>query len=53
MYRWGLLDRNRAWGPRIDEAIATKTPTLIAVGTLHVVGQDSVQALSGREFRPI
>jgi hypothetical protein len=41
-YRLLARDRNAAWEPRIDAALAAGAPTFIAVGTLHLCGPDNV-----------
>jgi uncharacterized protein YbaP (TraB family) len=39
-----IADRNKAWVPRVEELVATQTPSFILVGTAHMVGPDSVPA---------
>lgn len=37
-----FIDRNRAWLPEIVKIARSETPTLIAVGALHLIGEGSV-----------
>ncbi|THD81950.1 MAG: TraB/GumN family protein [Phenylobacterium sp.] len=39
-----LLERNRAWPPRIKVMLQNPKPTLIVVGSYHLVGPDRIQA---------
>lgn len=40
-----LTDRNKEWISKIEECMAQGQPTLIAVGALHLIGQDNVISL--------
>ena len=53
LYRRLLIDRNRAWLPRVDDALRTGTTTFIAVGTMHLVGPDNVRMLLGDRVRQV
>lgn len=44
MYELLLLDRNRAWPPRIKTMLQDPKPSLIVVGSYHLVGPDSILA---------
>ncbi len=49
-------DRNRRWLPQLQALIADGTPTLVVVGTLHLVGDDGLPALltaEGISVRPV
>lgn len=48
-----LASRNRAWLPHIEALCATNTKTLVAVGALHLCGEDNLLALLGREVSPL
>lgn len=48
-----LVERNRAWIPRIDDALAKGETTFIAVGTMHLVGPDNVRTLLDDRIRQI
>ncbi len=45
VYQVLLKDRNTRWIPKIEEMFASKKPTLILVGALHLAGEDSVLAM--------
>jgi uncharacterized protein len=40
-----LIDRNRAWAPRIKAMLQQPKPSLIVVGDYHLVGPDSILAV--------
>src|SRR4029079_392855 len=42
MYQRLLLDRNRAWLPKIEALFTRPRPTLVIVGAAHVVGPDGL-----------
>jgi len=44
-YKALLVDRNRAWADRIAEELKESGTDFVAVGALHLVGHDSVQAI--------
>ena len=48
-----MVFRNMAWGPRIDAALSSATPTFFAVGTLHLVGPDNVQTFLRDDVRRV
>lgn len=51
MYERLLVQRNRAWIPRIENALASGMTTFIAVGTMHVVGPNNVRSLLREDVR--
>jgi uncharacterized protein len=53
LYRRLLTERNRAWVPKIDEALAKGETTFIAPGTMHLVGPDNVRSLLRDPVRTI
>ncbi|HEY3950830.1 TraB/GumN family protein [Phenylobacterium sp.] len=53
MYRLLLLDRNRAWIPRIKTMLQDPKPSLIVVGSYHLVGPDSILAQLRAERLPV
>jgi len=40
-----LLDRNRAWIPKLEEFLKSDKAVLVVVGAGHLVGKDSVVEL--------
>lgn len=42
LYRPLTVDRNRRWVPQIEELLDDKDDYLVVVGTLHLIGEDSV-----------
>ena len=45
VYQRVLVDRNERWVPKIEALIEGGVPTLVIVGTGHLVGRDSVVAM--------
>ena len=45
LYQKLLVDRNKAWVPKIEELLAGDKPAFVVVGAGHLVGKDSVVAL--------
>lgn len=45
VYQRLVVERNRAWAPKISECAAEPRPCLVVVGGAHLVGPDSVIAL--------
>ena len=48
-----VRERNVAWGPRIDAALSSGTPTFFAIGTLHLVGPENVLTFLRDDVRRI
>jgi uncharacterized protein YbaP (TraB family) len=44
-YKVLMVDRNKAWLPKLDTQLSAKGTTLVAVGAGHVVGEDGLVAL--------
>ena len=42
IYRNLIIDRNRQWYPKIQQAMTEGTPSLVLVGALHLGGPDSL-----------
>lgn len=45
LYSRLIVERNRAWLPRLEACFAAHPPCLVVVGTAHVLGSDSVGAM--------
>ena len=45
VYKRMLVDRNRAWVPKIDQLLARNGRSLVVVGAAHLVGPDGLLAL--------
>ena len=45
VYQALLVERNRAWAERISATLDDAGTTFIAVGALHLAGEDSVQRM--------
>jgi uncharacterized protein len=45
MYQRLLLDRNRAWLPKIEALFSRRSPAFIVVGAAHVIGPDGILAM--------
>jgi uncharacterized protein YbaP (TraB family) len=45
LYRQLLVDRNRAWLPKIEELFRRGSPALVVVGAAHLIGPDGLVAM--------
>lgn len=45
LYQTVIVERNQRWAARIEDMLAGSGTTFIAVGALHLAGDDSVQAM--------
>jgi uncharacterized protein YbaP (TraB family) len=45
LYQRLLIDRNRAWLPRVEACFARQSPCFIVVGAAHLVGPDGLVAM--------
>jgi uncharacterized protein YbaP (TraB family) len=45
MYQRLLVDRNRAWLPKIEALFARPKPAFVVVGAAHLVGTDGLIAM--------
>lgn len=48
LYQVLLVDRNKAWAEVLEERLAGKGISFVAVGSAHLIGPDSVQAFLAR-----
>ena len=53
MWEAGLARRNRIWGLKLQEVLATPQRTLVVVGALHLCGPGNLEECLGVALRPV
>ena len=53
MWKAGIARRNRIWGLKLQELLATPQRTLVVVGALHLCGPGNLEECLGVALRSV